>query len=242
MVQDMAERVENLDSLVGVWARRSIRWPDGREDTTTQVWWVQGRLYFADIRIPAGRPSFGKVRSLEACNSEQRAWLDRQEGFAGTLTAADGAWMWNREIDYQPRTGKRDIGRLVFTDLHRRMMIEEGVDEPYTEVWERIDDATSTSGEVFVMRSRSQTEAGILVAVGHHFILAVDSRDTGVEISLGARARQISKWIVGKSTCFWREGTPAFGDLTIDWKKRALIGSRAWEILEPSNGELDWIY
>ena len=166
----------------------------------------------------------------------------RQEGFAGTLSKAEDAWLWNREIDYQPPTGKRDIGRLIFTDVHKRTMIEEGVDEPYVEIWERIDDAASTSGQAFVIRLKSDDETGLLVAVGDHFILAVNGRKADVEISHGIRTGPISEWIVGKSTCFWREGTSAFGDLTIDWSKREMIGSRSWEILEPTSGQLGWIY
>ncbi len=148
--------------------------------------------------------------------------------------------MWNREIDYQPRAGKRDIGRLIFTDLHKRMMIEEGVDEPYTEVWERIDDAVSTGGQAFVMRMKN---AGILVAVGGHFILAVDVANAGVEISHGTRRGSIGEWIVAESTLPWREGCPLFGDSkpVVRWKEREVIESRSWEIVEPLSGQLDWI-
>jgi hypothetical protein len=241
--------------LIGVWSRRSIRWPDGREDLTTRVWWVQGRTHFVDIRIPAERPSFAGIRSLGDCDPEQRAWLSRQEGFAGTLEVANGAWLWNRWLDFNPPTGKRDIGRLIFADEHKQMMIEEGVDESYTEVWERIDDAASTNGEAFVMRLRSEREVGMLVAVGRHFILAIDNRKIdgsdhqihpfNVEISHGIRTGPISEWIVSDSACFWREGTSAFGDskLNIDWSKRELIGSRSWEILEPPPGhQCDFIF
>jgi hypothetical protein len=239
----MAERVENLDSLVGVWSRRSIRWPDGREDATTHVHWLQARPHYADIRIPANRPSFAGVRSLHDCDAEKRTWLTRQEGFAGTLAVANGVWLWNREIDCQPRTGKPDIGRLMFTDEHKRTMIEEGVDEPYVEIWERIDDAASTGGQAFVARLRGDREAGLLVAVGEHFILAVDRQKAGIEISHGMRRDSISEWIVTESTFPWREGTSLFGDSkpVVCWKERQLIESRSWEILEPSTGQLDWI-
>jgi hypothetical protein len=239
----MAERVENIDSLVGVWSRRSIRWPGGREDTTTRVYWLQGRPHYADIRIPASRPSFAGVRSLQDCDAEKRTWLTRQEGFAGTLVVANGAWLWNREIDFHPPTGKRDIGRLAFTDERMQTMIEEGVDEPYVEVWERIDDAASTGRQAFVARLRGDSQAGLLVAVGEHFILAVNHQKAGIEISHGMRRDSISKWIVTESTFPWREGTLLFGDSkpVVCWKERQLIVSRLWEILEPSTGQLDWI-
>jgi hypothetical protein len=238
----MGARVENPESLVGVWSRRSIEWPDGRRDETTRVWWLQAQPHFGDIRIPADRPSFSGVRSLNDCDDDRRAWLARQEGFAGTLAADDAAWLWNRSIDYQPPTGRRDIGRLIFTDEHNRTMIEQGVDEPYTEIWVRIDDASSTRGQTFVMRGNG--EAGLLIAVGEHFLLAVDDRKTGVEISHGMRRGPISDWIVTESTLPWRERTRLFANVkpALQWNERKLVEARSWEIVEPSSGRLDWIY
>ncbi|HEY1921696.1 MAG TPA: hypothetical protein VGG44_02935 [Tepidisphaeraceae bacterium] len=248
----MGIRVENVESLVGVWVRRSIVWPDGREDRTTRVWWLQGKRYFADIRIPAGRLCFAGVRSLEQCELAQSKWLGTQEGFAGELVAADGAWMWRREIDFRLPTGKRDIGRLEFVDADRRVMIEDGVDEAYQEVWERIDDASSTNGEALVMGLRAKGELGLMVAVGEHFILAIDRRkDEGaandpldMEISHGRRNGALAEWVVEDSTFPWREGMRLFdvGQILVDWEERKMRERRTWAIVEPGVGKLDWIY
>jgi hypothetical protein len=229
-VADMGIRVENVESLVGVWARRSIRWADGREDTSTRVFWVQGQICYGDIRIPAVRPSFAEVESLADCGVAQREWLAKQEGFAGELVAKDGAWIWKREIDYRLPTGKRDIGRLMFVDESRRMMIEEGVDEPYVELWERIDDGSSTNGETFAARLKGAGEMGLLIAVGGHFLFAMGRSDY-VEISHGERRGALADWTVADSTIPWREGTRLF-----DGKKPV------WQIVEPVGGEPDWIY
>ncbi len=225
----MGIRVENVNSLVGVWTRRSIRWLDGREDSLTRVFWVQGRGCYGDIRIPVGRPSFVGIGSLVDCGAVQREWLAKQEGFAGELVSADDGWIWRREIDYRP-TGKRDIGRLMFMDESRRMMIEEGVDEPYTEIWERIDDGSSTNGEAFVARWKDTGGTGLLVAVGGHFLFAM-SCSYCVEISHGVRSGALSEWTVADSTIPWREGKRLF-----DGKKPA------WRIVEPVGGKRDWIY
>ncbi|MDP9173816.1 MAG: hypothetical protein M3O30_08115 [Planctomycetota bacterium] len=177
-----------------------------------------------------------------------------QEGFAGALMQSETDWLWKREIDYQPPTGNRDIGRLEFTDPERKLMIEEGVDQPYTEVWERIDDAASTGGEAWVLKlePNANDERGLLIAVGNHFMLALDRRKKGdgatpdvfnMEISHGKRAGPVSQWIISDSIFPWREGQCVFGEspLVIDWDRRLLIESRVWSIVEPTVGCLDWI-
>jgi hypothetical protein len=173
-----------LASLTGVWKRRSIAWPDGRKDTSTSVYWLQGARHYADLRIPANRPSFDGTDSLASCSTEQKQWLARQEGFAGVLRPVEGAWQWVRELDYQPSSGKRDIGELTYSDDACSVMLEEGVDEPYTEVWERLDPAESTKGQALVLRLQSQAagyepraRGGCLIVVGEHFLLAIDHRD-----------------------------------------------------------------
>jgi hypothetical protein len=45
-----------LDQLVGLWRRSLIRLPDGTEDRTTEVHWLQGMSRYVDLRQPAGRP------------------------------------------------------------------------------------------------------------------------------------------------------------------------------------------
>src|ERR1700683_40110 len=108
----MAVPPVDFPSLSGVWRRRWIRRPDRREDSTTRVFWLQGEQCYADIRIGTPRPAFDGVSNLTDCNAAQRQWLTTQEGFAGTLHADGDAWRWDRELDYQPPTGNRDIGRL----------------------------------------------------------------------------------------------------------------------------------
>jgi hypothetical protein len=212
-------------SLVGVWKRQSIQWPDGSEDRSTKVCWVQSNPHYADLRIPHNRPSFAGIENPQDCNPDQKKWLASAQGFAGKLCEKDGAWIWEREIDYQPPTGRRDIGRLQFLDAAGQIMREEGIDEAYTEIWERIDDGKSTGGEGFVAKFREGGESGQIVAVGKHFIFA--RRDSqGVEISHGIPAGKISDWIVTESTRPWREGETIF----------ARFNSRVnWEIVEAGN-------
>ena len=46
----------------GVWKRTLLRTPQ-REDTTTQVYWMQTQSWHADIRVPASRPTHRSQRT-----------------------------------------------------------------------------------------------------------------------------------------------------------------------------------
>jgi len=201
-----------------LWRRRSIRWPDGAEDTQSIVYWLQTPQYFVDIRIPPHRPSFNGIITLDRCRQVQRQWLGTQQGFAGILSQTSEGWQWIREIDFQPRTGARDIGRLTFTDPDASFMIEEGVDEPYVEIWERIN----CGGEPPIARKfTTDNGQGFYVAVGNRFIVAIDNRasfqtqlssaeqtppwrDLNMEISCGTLCDDVAA--IEHSTFPWREG------------------------------------
>jgi Protein HRI1 len=244
----------HFDKLPGVWNRRSIRWPDGTEDRSTRVWWLQARSDYVDIRLPANRPSFAGIQCLADCSDMHRKWLERQQGFAGRLAQSNDAWLWNREIDYQPPTGKRDIGTLQFTDSESKFLLENGVDEPYAEVWERVDDGASTNRESLVLRlqNNSAGERGILAALGNHFLMAVDRRNAmadqnidllDMEISYGLRSGPLAGWTVTDSTFPWREGRKIFDGsrVIVDWNRRIVSESKIWSIIEPAASRLDWV-
>jgi hypothetical protein len=175
-MQNLPTQVVTLASLGGTWRRRWIRRPDGTVDATTRVWWVQSARQYGDLRIPRGRPDFGGVRSLPQCNRRQLLWLATQEGFAGQLTESNGIFHWWHDVDYQPFTGRRDVGRLTFNNPEQTGMTEVGAEEPYTELWER---TTATPAEIWppaVMRIERVGAHGWFVGVGEEFILAVDRR------------------------------------------------------------------
>jgi hypothetical protein len=216
----------DLNSLIGVWQRRSIRWPDGREDTSTRVWWLQANPHFADIRIPANRPDFLGINSWAECDPPRQAWLRRQEGFAGILTQQNDAWQWHREMDFQPTTGKRDIGRLRLSDSTGNLMIEEGIDEPYLEIWQRIDD-----GDAFTLRH--YTNRGLLIVVGQHFLMCLQHDDALLELSHGMREGPMSSWTISDSTLPWREGDALFSELN--------SGIENWTIISSPNIKPNWM-
>ena len=122
--------------LRGLWRRRSIEYPDGRRDDTTVVYWLQAESAFADIRIPGHRPDLRARGGLTGLSEEERAALALQAGFAGWTELTGDRCRWHRTIDYQPPSGVPDEGRLR---LHDSVLIEEGVHDPYVEVWEPIE-------------------------------------------------------------------------------------------------------
>ena len=249
-----------LYSLPGLWKRRRICWPDGREDVSTQVHWLQVGRHYADLRIPTPRPSFACARSLPDCTPDQLRWLARQQGFAGTMEQTPLGWHWVRELDYQPFTGRRDIGRLRYADPDSLLMIEDGVEESYVEEWERM----SLGGErsiVMVLQTPGGSR-GYLVASGRHFIYALDRRPAlppansledllpkpfapssapidwrwcDMEISMGAALGYWSEWTVSRSTFPWREGRPLFEDQPVSFDPGTELvstGSYQWRIVE----------
>ena len=136
-------------------------------------------------------------------------------------------------------------------------MIEDGVEQPYTELWQRVDRGESTKGTALVMKlldDDTSGDRGWFVAVGNHFILAIDRRRSrrtsplDMEISRGLRRGVTGDWIIANSTHPWREGRPAFDDSTmrVDWIRRTAIeqrasgGTRSWRVLEPVDGAVDW--
>jgi hypothetical protein len=244
----------SLGSVSGIWSRQSVRWPDGQEDNSTRVWWIQANPHFADLRIPISRPNFEGVSTLSECSIAHRDWMSCQHGFSGALNQTSDGWHWMREIDYQHPTAKQDIGTLAFNEVNTSLTTERGADEPYTEIWEKIDDASSTNGQALVLRRKNHRGHALLVAMGSHFIVAIDHRKTtsqsqridplNVEISLGTRSGPISQWTISHSTFPWREGKQLFNGATsqINWRRRALIESEQWQIVEPVAGKLDWVY
>ena len=126
---------------IGVWQRDLLETATIKDDTTL-VLWMQTKLYHIDIRIPASLADIRAVHSVEGYNNEELLILASQQGFAGitqvtpsTVKTSD-ICQWHREIDFQPKTDVRDIGKMVFTNANT--IIETGIDDVYLEVWRRL--------------------------------------------------------------------------------------------------------
>lgn len=156
--------VEIKDTL-GLWQRSLIAWPDGREDRTTFVAWLQGPRLFADLRQPTSPPSFDGVTCLNDLEPRHFDWLARQEGFAGLFAQSDDAFEWRRTIDFQCPSGAADAGYLAFSN---GILIERGRDVPYIEHWHH---TSSEFDPHFALQMRDETGiSGFLVRVGEIFM------------------------------------------------------------------------
>eukprot|EP00455_Lapot_gusevi_P010039 TRINITY_DN14517_c0_g2_i2.p1 TRINITY_DN14517_c0_g2~~TRINITY_DN14517_c0_g2_i2.p1 ORF type:complete len:343 (-),score=30.60 TRINITY_DN14517_c0_g2_i2:87-1010(-) len=144
-------KIGAFEDCLGLWSREVLEEPIGELiDTTTRVFWLQTASSFADIRIPANRPDFSSVSSLEECSYEQLLWLARQKGFGGVANvnveySQDSAsptrsvCTWYRHVDFQPCSGVPDAGFVyVKTDQDSTVMYEYGTSWDYKEIWRKI--------------------------------------------------------------------------------------------------------
>ena len=141
-------------NYMGVWQRHLLETTMHKDDSSL-VLWMQTQHYHIDIRIPAACANMRAVTELAEYNDDELWILASQQGFAGITvvtpsnTVSSDVCQWLREIDFQPTTESRDIGKMVFTDADT--VIESGLDDAYLEVWRRL----ANSNEPCVFSSAS---------------------------------------------------------------------------------------
>ena len=121
---------------MGVWKRTLLECATVL-DKSSIVIWMQTQHYHIDIRIPSSRKEIREVSALEDYTDNELYLLAIQQGFAGLTHVNSDICQWQREIDFQPFSGKRDIGKMVFED--ENTLTETGVDEPYLEIWKKLE-------------------------------------------------------------------------------------------------------
>lgn len=159
----------SLHELGGLWRRSLIAWPDGRQDRTTEVFWLQGPSHYIDLRQPAGRPSFNDVTCLDDLSADQINWLAGQEGFAGLFNIEAGIGEWHRAIDFQPWSGTADRGTLAFEG---DILVEHGIEIPYLEHWHQALAPAAT--EAYVLEDLEAGLKGLFVRYGDFFMYTRD--------------------------------------------------------------------
>lgn len=211
----------------GLW-RRTLLHAGSLRDTTSTVYWLQTDSWHADIRIPAGRPSFEGVTSLAQCSPAQWRFLARQQGFHG-LTEVDTSAQpdicrWHRLADFQPPALTPDAGALC---LAGDLLVETGLHDDYLEHWERLpgsDQATAVlaenvSGGPLMLRAggwamrvvprRAPWPDGLVAGISLEAAMAAGGGDEmgllDFEISL-AKITDIG-WTIQHSTLPWLEGS-----------------------------------
>jgi hypothetical protein len=220
-------RVATVGNVRGLWRRTIYRRADEVLDTSTEVYWLQGPRYFADIRQPVERISFAGVGCLRDLDSAHLAWLALQEAFGGILQL-DGtlAW-WQRSIDMQPQGPFEDRARLSQAG---DVLDEYGTESPYYERWER---RNPSAGAHWGLRLASEADGrrGFLVRAADKIMFARARRSSlppgrtvtealavlptleerqdlvDVEVSLGSVAANGREWLIERSTLPFKTAT-----------------------------------
>jgi hypothetical protein len=244
----------------GVWRRTLLQTPD-RHDTTTTVLWLQTARWHADIRIPAQRPDFSGATTLATCTPAQRAWLTRQQGFAGTTevtaTAEGDVCAWHRLVDFQPPAAGPDAG---FMHFEPERLVETGVHGVYLEHW--IAEPRSTQGHAVFQRIDAAGHGAMpleLLMVSGDCVMHVRSRAGAwpqeirpgmdfAEVAAGMQAalldfeisyghRTAHGWRIAHSTLPWREGLSIALEIDRSSDDRATL---TWDGVPSSWRVLEW--
>lgn len=248
-----------ISDIQGLWHRSLLVRSDATRDTSTWVAWLQGPTLFADLRVPAGRPSFEGARGFRDLTGSQVVWLAGQEGFAGRLERDGEFFVWLRAMDFQPGALTPDSGRLR---LEGGLLIEEGRDTPYVEHWQREPRPLAPIGAAR-LRDTPTGRDGFIVRIGTTFMYAragpSGSLRSGTRLidcvdgapSLAAAQELVdcelsfghvtpAGWIVARSTLPYREGARLDPEVspsahrcrTADVTPDGRVTHRVWEIVE----------
>ncbi len=148
-------------AYLGVWQRTLLTTTGGVHDAATKVYWLQTAQLFADLRIPQKTP-------------HTSAELASQAGFAGITEINDDLCQWHRAIDFQPPSGRDDIGRMQFQ--RPDYLIEDGLDNSYHEVWERLPDSLGRNWGQWLCAADGRQ--GCLLLAGDYFLFAAGRAQT----------------------------------------------------------------
>jgi hypothetical protein len=211
----------------GLWRRTIYRRAGQVLDLATEVYWLQGPRYFADIRQPAQRISFAGVGCLRDLDDAQLSWLALQEAFAGTLLLDGALAWWQRSIDIHPQGPFEDRARLSQTG---DVLNEYGTESPYYERWERGKTSAGAHWGL-LLASDADGRRGFLVRAADKMMFArarsaclppgrtltealaalptLEERQNllDVEVSLGSVAANGPEWMIERSTLPFKTAT-----------------------------------
>jgi hypothetical protein len=150
--------------LSGVWRRVSIAVGDGAPDEPCDVFWLQAREVFSDLRMP------------------RRAGV-QPVAFSGHATYDRPALTWHHHLDLTV-VRDPDVGVVGWrgADLvERGQTVVDGADVPYEEVWRRVPHEGPLAILVLVRESATDGWLGSIVRVGTHaIVMAMTDRDLTV--------------------------------------------------------------
>lgn len=176
-----------------VYRRRLFHSRDAEPEQCSDVWWVQGNLYFCDSRFV----------------TDASGGSEFHMGFAGELECTEpaaGEFEWVHAITAGQAFGSADIGQLF--EIPEWGLLEVGRHLDYVELWQRCADEP---GPVWEARGIDDKGAeALVVCVGDRFGLALGT-DAGSgqpsSVHIGSRTgqdwlAQHSSWPLTEPPCF----------------------------------------
>ena len=148
---------------------------DGCRDTTTVVLWLQTQKLFADLRIPSPTPA-ASCACVEDCSPQQLQELAAQQGFAGVTEVVSDICTWNRELDFQPKRGPPDVGKMHFVTDNFLTEDDPSGHNAYHEDWQRVERSSSDVWGYRLQAADQPSRKGFLLGSGNFFFFAADRR------------------------------------------------------------------
>lgn len=158
---------------IGVWKRSLLTTGSGLRDTSATVYWLQTKELFADLRIPVPEPAEG-CSSLQECTGEQLLQLAQQQGFAGITTVLGDLCTWHRELDYQPKSGPPDVGKMAFAFHDHLTEDDPSGKNKYHEDWQRVQGSDGLSWGYRLQAANQADRKGFLLGAGNYFFFVGD--------------------------------------------------------------------
>ena len=205
------------DWMLGAFERKSITFANGYSDTSTQVYWIQGRNQTIDLRLPARHEIIQKTSA--DCSDEELARLADYEGWS-----ADSYWngtqlSWSSGQSFQLYNRWPEPGILQRVG---NCMIEFSPNRAYVEDW-RI--RSITKGPLVSLKVLEEREddsnqvlhyGGSLIIAGNWAALVLGRSETpiiGAKASLRDILEQTEKPAYSKKKIFNFETSVATGNI-----------------------------
>lgn len=155
--------------------RDEIAFPDGSVDRATQVYWLQARSSYGDLRVPPGRPHRGGA-GLSAYDLEELQALGRQQGSYGACQYQGNVAVWDRLVGFQSVVHFPEPGIM---SQDGEILIEDSPSGAYRELWAPLP-GSSAGHQCYALCAQKSAggtwaarQGGVVVA-GDYAMLIVD--------------------------------------------------------------------
>ncbi|MCU0309507.1 MAG: hypothetical protein MUE36_00990 [Acidimicrobiales bacterium] len=169
------------EAFVGCWTRDGVSVAGEELAEPADVMWLQGREWFADVRVPRPDGRAGPATTALGARAEAFGGRCAWTTLEGVEPAVGGALSWSHEVDWTGGFAEGDgaEARWVADDCFEEhgTVDDDDPPTPFREVWRR-QPAEAAPLVVVGFDGESRTTA-MSVAVGGRRLVLVDRRSTG---------------------------------------------------------------